>query len=324
MFEWDWVHEPTERLPRCHCSVIIELPNDELLSAWYAGEDEARPDAAVVTARKAPGGTWSRPPQIVADTPGKPEGNPILWANRRGRVQLFYGTMHGKLDGPPGPGVRWDTVDQKMKWSQDLGHTWGDDIMLRAEWGCVFRTKPLDLANGDTIIGVEYRSGHSLFLISEDDGDTWWYTSELLGVENEHPTMIQRSDGSILALLRPGGPQHRIGKAISRDNGRTWTQAVNTDMPNPGAAIDMVKLGDGRVILAFNPLERGRNALSLAVSEDEGETFPVVRDLERQETGEFSYPAIIQDRKGLVHVTYTHMRTRIKHVCLTPDWVYGK
>jgi len=278
----------------------------------------------VVTARKAPGGAWSRPPQIVADTPGKPEGNPILWVNRRGRLQLFYGTMHGNVNGVAGPTGPWGTVDQKMKLSPDLGYTWGGDIMLREELGCVFRTKPLDLANGDTIIGVEYRSGHSLFLISEDDGDAWWYTSELLGVENEHPTMIQRSDGSILALLRPGGPQHRIGKAMSRDNGRTWTEAVNTDMPNPGAAIDMVKLTDGRVILAFNPLERGRNALALAVSEDEGATFPVVRDLEREETGEFSYPAIIQDRKGLVHVTYTHMRTRIKHVCLRPDWVYGK
>jgi len=322
MFEWDWVHEPTPRFPRCHCSVIVELPNRELLSAWYAGEDEARPDAAVITSRKAPGGSWSRPPQIVADTPGKPEGNPVLWVNRRGRVQLFYGTMHGKLDGPPGPGARWDTVDQKMKLSYDLGHSWGDDIMLRAEWGCVFRTKPLGLANGDTIIGVEYSGDHSLFLISEDDGDTWWYTGEVPGVKNQHPTMIQRSDGSILALLRPGGVQHRIGRTVSYDNGRTWQKAVNTDLPNPGAAVDMVKLDDGRVILAFNPLTRGRNALALAVSEDEGETFPIVRDLEREKTGEFSYPAIIQDRAGLVHMSYTHMRTRIKHVCFTPDWVY--
>ena len=140
---------------------------------------------------------------------------------------------------------------------------------------------------------------------------------------NQHPTMIQRSDGSILALLRPCG-QHRIARSVSHDNGRTWEPAVNTDMPNPGAAVDMVKLADGRVVLAFNPLERGRNALSLAVSEDDGETFPVTRDLEREDEGEFSYPAIIQDRGGLVHVTYTHMRTRIKHVCLAPDWVYGQ
>jgi predicted neuraminidase len=304
--------------------VVVELPNGELLSAWYAGEDEARPDAAVVIARKAPGGGWSRPPQIVADTPGKPEGNAVLWVNRRGRVQLFYGTMHGKLDGPPGPGVRWDTVDQKMKLSYDLGHTWGEDLMLREEWGCVFRTKPLNLQNGDTIIGVEYRTNHSLFLISEDDGDTWWYTGEVRGVPNQHPTMIQRSDGSILALLRPAGPWHRIGRTVSYDNGRTWERAVHTKLPNPGAAIDMVRLDDGRVILAHNPLKRGRNALALALSEDEGETFPVTRDLEREERGEFSYPAIIQDRSGRVHVTYTHMRTRIKHVCLTPDWVYGE
>lgn len=323
MFEWDWVHEPTERLPRCHCSVIVELPDGDLLSAWYAGEDEARPDAAVVTARKSPGGAWSRPPQIVADTPGKPEGNPILWVNRRGRLQLFYGTIHGEIAGPSGSRGCWGTVDQKMKLSPDLGRTWSDDIMLRAQWGCVFRTKPLDLENGDTIIGVAYHPGNSLFLISEDDGDTWWYTGEVPGVPNQHPTMIRRADGSLLALLRPRHGNTRVGRTVSRDNGRTWETAVHTDLPNPGAAIDMVKLADGRVVLAFNPIERGRNVLALAISEDEGDTFPVVREVEREDEGEFSYPALIQCRDGLLHMTYTHLRTRIKHVWLTADWIYG-
>ena len=40
--------------------------------------------------------------------------------------------------------------------------------------------------------------------------------------------------------------------------------------------------------------------------------------------GEYSYPAIMQSADGLVHITYTWKRQRIKHVILDPARIAGR
>jgi predicted neuraminidase len=56
--------------------------------------------------------------------------------------------------------------------------------------------------------------------------------------------------------------------------------------------------------------------LNVAVSRD-GLTWEAALVLE-SEPGEYSYPAVIQTSDGLVHVTYTWKRQRIKHVVIDP------
>ena len=50
----------------------------------------------------------------------------------------------------------------------------------------------------------------------------------------------------------------------------------------------------------------------------DGKAWQAALALEEAAGMEFSYPAAIQSADGLVHVTYTHGRERIKHVVLDP------
>jgi predicted neuraminidase len=77
-----------------------------------------------------------------------------------------------------------------------------------------------------------------------------------------------------------------------------------------------VPLKDGRFLLIYNPIATGRAKLDIAMSPD-GKAWKRAVVLE-DSSGEYSYPAIIQARDGLVHATYTWRRERIKHVVIDP------
>jgi predicted neuraminidase len=75
-------------------------------------------------------------------------------------------------------------------------------------------------------------------------------------------------------------------------------------------------LADGRALVVYNHTENARSPLNIAVSIG-GETWKAALVLEDQ-PGEYSYPAVIQTSDGLVHITYTWKRERIKHVVIDP------
>ena len=89
-----------------------------------------------------------------------------------------------------------------------------------------------------------------------------------------------------------------------------------TALPNPNSGIDAVMLQDGRALLVYNHTRKGRTPLNVAVSAD-GQNWQAALVLEN-EPGEYSYPAVIQTRDGLVHLTYTWKRLKVKHCVLDP------
>src|SRR5262249_19541998 len=70
-----------------HSSSIVELPGGDLLVCWYHGSGERTADDVLIQAARwnKSTGKWSAP-FTLADTPGFPETNPVLFIDSRQRL----------------------------------------------------------------------------------------------------------------------------------------------------------------------------------------------------------------------------------------------
>jgi predicted neuraminidase len=209
-----------------------------------------------------------------------------------------------------------------VRTSADGGVTWGDARKLPDGIIGPAKNKPVQLANGTIVSPSSTESGDTppkwqvRFERSSDRGKTWTSVAppDAPDVNAIQPTLLQLGDGTLDALVRTQST--RIFETKSADGGATWSALTPTDLPNPNSGIDGVVLRDGRRLLVFNRSETERTPLNIAVSAD-GKTWTDLLVLEK-DPGEYSYPAVIQTRDGMVHITYTWKRRRIKHVVVDP------
>ncbi|HEY0208847.1 exo-alpha-sialidase [Acerihabitans sp.] len=66
------------------------------------------------------------------------------------------------------------------------------------------------------------------------------------------PTAWESRQGHIHLLMR--STRGRICRSDSIDNGRTWSPADATALPNNNSGIDLAHLGGGRLALVYNPI----------------------------------------------------------------------
>jgi predicted neuraminidase len=75
----------------CHGSSIVECPNGDLLACWFFGSGErSANDVLIQGARLAKGATAWSPVFEMADTPGFPDCNPVLYIDAKERLWLFW------------------------------------------------------------------------------------------------------------------------------------------------------------------------------------------------------------------------------------------
>ncbi len=297
--------------PECHASTLAETHGGALVAAWFGGSREGAPDIGIWLARCVEG-RWTEPVQ-VADGAASPDRrlpcwNPVLFQPRRGPLLLF-------LKVGPNPAAWWG----EMMVSDDGGLTWKDRRRLPDGGIGPVKNKPVELPGGDLVCGssTEDAGWRVHFERTADLGRTWSRTAPLNDgrqVGAIQPTILTHPGGRLQALGR--SRQGRLWEAWSDDGGKTWGPLTLAALPNPNAGIDAVTLADGRHLLVYNHTAKSRSPLNLAVSED-GRAWKAALVL-ADGPGEFSYPAVIQTADGLVHVTYTWKRERIRHAVVDP------
>jgi len=296
-----------------HSPSIVELPDGELFAVWYS---TWVPKAAVWGSRKPVGADKWTTPYIVNRTPGHANKNPVLFLGRDKKLFLFW------VDE-----TRWwfkMVIDSlRMKTSLDLGRTWTEPRDVSKTLWFLPRTHPVRLNNGRILLPIySDMITSSAVLISEDEGLTWSrpiYMLFLLGIQ---PTIIQRSDSSLFALTRSGMWPRLSWQVVSHDLGLDWKKRKLSNVSNPGTSLEMLKLKSGNVVLVFNDSKKSRAALSIALSYDDGKTWPRVKVIEYKKDGVNIYPSVMQDRYGLIHVLYAYdNRNSIAHFVTDEKWI---
>ncbi len=351
-----------------HSSSIVELPNGDLLSCWFQGSGERKANDVVINGARLRKGQkkWSKP-FLMADTPGQPDCNPMMFLNKNNELFLVWiavqsnrwersilkvkTTTNYTKEGAPKwewqdvillkPGEEFaKRVEEQFKEFGREDLAWAEyalpyeEMLIKAakdpkkrETGWMTRTHPVILNNGKILLPL-YSDGFNfgLIAISEDDGKTWKPSLPIIGRGLNQPSLIVRNDGSVDAYMRDDGDEPgRILISHSNDEGYSWTYGQKSDIPNPGASLEVIKLKSGNWLMVNNDVDDGRYSLAVTISDDEGKSWKWKRNLENTKGASFSYPSVIQAKSGNIHITYSSFtiegQKAIKHVTFMENWI---
>ncbi|MCB1226671.1 MAG: exo-alpha-sialidase [Verrucomicrobiales bacterium] len=309
--------------PQCHASTLVETPRG-LVAAWFGGTKEKNPDVGIWTSYHD-GSGWSSPTEaangIQHDSLRYPCWNPVLFQPPGDAPTMLFFKVG------PNPSEWWGEVMV----SYDAGRSFRDRRRLPSGIDGPVRCKPLLLADGSLLCpsstehGDDWRFHFEVLrdLAHPELGTSWArFEPESQAFQVIQPALIRLPDGALGALMR--SKNERVIQTTSTDGGQTWSPLQKTDLPNNNSGIESLTLRDGRHLLLYNHIsgdrENGwgkRNILHLALSDD-GQTWQAAALVENEKDGEFSYPAMIQTQDGLVHLSYTWRRQRVKHLVIDP------
>jgi len=337
---------------------------DLLVSWYRGSGERQADDVAVFGSRRRKGATeWSEP-FVMVDTPGFPDGNTALWIDSRERLWLFWPLVLANTWETCLTKYRWSedyTGDgcPKWKWQDDVPlkpvnftermTTALEELVasrpdasaqeklfaaqarkqipdkLTSRLGWQTRCKPTLLPSGRILLPLYTDTfSVSLMAISDDEGQTWYASEPLVGYGNIQPTVLRRDDGTLVAYMRENGPREHIRVCESKDEGLTWGEVGDSELENPGAGIDGVRLANGHWLLIYNDQTKGRNKLAVSISDDEGSAWRWTRHLEDQPKGSFHYPAVTQGADGTIQAVYSYFvegGKSMKHAAFNEAWV---
>lgn len=269
-----------------HASMVVELPNGDLLACWFHGSGERTADDVVVRGARLRKGsrTWSEP-FLMADTPGYPDTNATMFLDPQKRLWLMWPTIlanewhtalmkyriASRYDGPGVP--RWET-------SEVLHVTPGDEFArtVDREVGRLQAAAPKTEQTSRYIAELKAHAADKLYR------RLGWMT-------RAHPYVL---DGTRLIVpLYSDGFSFSL-MAISDDWGATWktsTPLVGLGNIQPSLA----RRKDGTLVAYMRDNGPAPKRLMISESRDRGQTWSSVEDTDRPNPGSGAEVGVLAD-----------------------------
>jgi predicted neuraminidase len=331
--------------PTSHAANLLRLENGDLLCFWFSGSREGESGVAIVMSRLAEGSQkWTETAEIDHQE-GRSFQNPVAFQIRGGRIWLLHTSQ------PAGEGQMHAEILSLT--SDDNGRTWTAPRPIFTVPGSFDRHPPVLIHPRTWLFPMYYtpsrsitdgaESDHSAIKVTHNGGKSWAECRIPQSNGLVQPTIVQISNRFFLGLFRS-----RFADFIYRStsyNGCDWSAPTPTALPNNNSSIQLAKLRDGSLVLAFNNSSAGvthskaatsvRKPLSIALSMDSGATWPWIRDIENGDSigaqgephekprahEEYSYPSVLQDAQGKINVAYSYSRKTIKVVRFNEGWI---
>lgn len=287
-----------------HCPSITWCDNGDLLAVWFSTNDEDGREMTILASRLRDGARqWDAATEFFK-APDRNMTGSSLWNNGRGTLYHFNGLEAGG---------GWGNLALAMRTSHDHGFTWSQTRLIQPEHQR--RNQVISgtiCTRAGTIIQAcdadwSARGGTAVHL-SSDGGRTWVdpgagtpsprFAAGLSGgtIAGIHAGVVELRDGRLMALARNDNIGGHMPKSLSSDGGKTWTYSASEFIPiSGGQRLVLARLREGPLLLCSytdpsdaelktgmtitdtSGTQRTVFGLFAAISEDEGQTWPVRR-----------------------------------------------
>ena len=274
-----------------HASSAIELKDGRIRAFWFSGSHEGAKDVAIHSAVFDPTkAQWGKEEVLMTRERTQSAlhryvaklGNPVVGRAADGTLRMFYVTV--SLGGWAGSSITTMT-------SLDEGATWTESKRLVTSPFINISTlvKGTPFLYSDGTMGVpvyhEFISKFGEILRVDENGAVLDLQKLAAGGQGTlQPVLLIQNAQTAKVLMRYSGAAepHRVVTVTTQDAGQHWSLPEKSTLHNPDAAVTGVVLPDGRMLAVLNDIEHGREALSLMISADGGNTWREVQRLEDQ------------------------------------------
>jgi predicted neuraminidase len=294
-----------------HSSSIVECPNGDFLACWFYGSGERTADDVLIQGARLQKGAnkWS-PVFLMADTPGFPDCNPVLFIDCNERLWLFWIAVRAN---------KWEQSILKYRMCKDYEQPgppkwdWQDIILLKP--GDVF-AETIEAAFKKLIteepMWAEYAPLYSTMIIeaAKDQAkrQTGWMT-------RTHP--ITLADGRILLPLYSDGFNLSL-VAISDDAGQHWRASKPIVGLGP-IQPSIVRKKDGTLVAYMRDSGGAPYRVLISTSSDDGESWSPAVDTDIPNPGSSLEAIALKDGRWVMVYNDTEHGRRSFAAALSDD-----